>query len=362
MKIKKKTLKEINGLNIFFLECGKRSHKKTDIILFLHGFPELSYSFRHLMLLFAKKGYYCVAPDQRGYGETTLSKNFKDKIINYSIFNLTKDIHDLIVKLGFKKVNIVGHDFGSYVAGYFSILYPQLTKSLSLMSMPFEGTPSQKTRFDHKLINKKLNIIKPARKHYQIYFSNKTANRNMTDCKQGVFNFLRAYYHFKSFDYKDNKPHKLKSISPQELIKMPEYYIMRKSLGMAQTVKKYMPNKREIESCQWMTNKDLKVYSDSFIKNSFKAPLNWYKMMLDEKEKKSILNFKLPNFSTVPVIFLAGTADWGVYQKPGQLENMKKFFKKFFGFILIKKAGHWVQQEKPKETFQAIYNFYKELP
>ena len=107
MKIKKKTLKEINGLNIFFLECGKRSHKKTDIILFLHGFPELSYSFRHLMLLFAKKGYYCVAPDQRGYGKTTLSKNFKDKIINYSIFNLTKDIYGLIVKLGFKKVNIV---------------------------------------------------------------------------------------------------------------------------------------------------------------------------------------------------------------------------------------------------------------
>ena len=94
---------------------------------------------------------------------------------------------------------------------------------------------------------------------------------------------------------------------------------------MSQTVKKYMPNKIQIKNCQWITDKDLKVYSDSFIINTFQGPLNWYKMMLDEKKKK---NFKLKTskFIKIPAIFIAGTADWGIYQKPGQLENMKKFF------------------------------------
>ena len=71
----------------------------------------------------------------------------------------------------------------------------------------------------------------------------------MINCKQGVFKFLRAYYHFKSYDYKDNKPHKLKNNSIKELCKMPEYYIMKKRNGMAQTVKYFMPTQEQIEKC-----------------------------------------------------------------------------------------------------------------
>ena len=107
----------------------------------------------------------------------------------------------------------------------------------------------------------------------------------MTSSKQGIFNFLRAYYHFKSFDFKCNFPFKLKNTSSKQLAKMPEYYIMKKNLGMSQTVKKYMPDKLQIKNCFWLTNKDLKVYAESFKKNTFRGPLNWYKMMLDPKER-----------------------------------------------------------------------------
>jgi len=110
----------------------------------------------------------------------------------------------------------------------------------------------------------------------------------------------------------------------------------------------------------WMSNKDLKVYSDSFSKNSFQGPLNWYKMMLNNKENKRILNIRIDNLK-IPTIFIAGVADWGIYQKPGQYENMKIFFKNYFGTVIIDQAGHWVQQEKPKETFMAIYKFYNKL-
>ena len=188
-----------------------------------------------------------------------------------------------------------------------------------------------------------------------------TANKNMTYCKQGVFNFLRAYYHFKSYDYEKNKPHELINSSVSQLTQMPEYYIMSNNLGMSQTVKKYMPSQSQIKKCLWLSDNDLKVYADSFIKNSFQGPLNWYKMMLSKKENKNIKNLSLPNYITLPCIFLAGKADWGIYQKPWQLNNMKKLFKNFYGTTIIENAGHWVQQEQPKKTFEAINNFYKRI-
>ena len=78
------------------------------------------------------------------------------------------------------------------------------------MSMPFGGAVQKKTSFNIKKIDNELRSLKDPKKHYQVYLSEKTANTNMINCKQGVFKFLRAYYHFKSYDYKDNKPHKLK--------------------------------------------------------------------------------------------------------------------------------------------------------
>ena len=135
-------------------------------------------------------------------------------------------------------------------------------------------------------------------------------------CKQGVFNFLRAYYYYKSYDYRSNLPRKLKDVSAKTLAVMPEYYIMKNHLGMSQTVNKYMPNKLQIKNCHWLTNKDLKVYSDSFKINTFQGPLNWYKMMLNKKENRVLAKLKLPHKIEIPAIFIAGKADWGIYQKP----------------------------------------------
>jgi len=82
-------------------------------------------------------------------------------------------------------------------------------------------------------------------------------------------------------------------------------------------------------------------------------------MMLDEKEKKKIINLKLPVRLDIPAIFIAGQADWGIYQKPGEYENMNKFFTNYFKTFIVDNAGHWVQQENPKKTFTIMNNFYK---
>ena len=66
-----KVLKNVNGLNInYYFSKGYRDIKQKKTILFLHGFPELGFSFRYLIKILSANGYYCIAPDQRGYGKT----------------------------------------------------------------------------------------------------------------------------------------------------------------------------------------------------------------------------------------------------------------------------------------------------
>ena len=98
-------------------------------------------------------------------------------------------------------------------------------------------------------IHDDLRNLNPPRKHYQWYFSSKEANDNMLNSDQGVHDFLRAYYHFKSADWELNKPFKLKSWSAAELEKLPRYYIMNNDKGMAETVLEYMPSRDKIDNC-----------------------------------------------------------------------------------------------------------------
>ena len=95
-EIRSRIIKKVNGIDMKILET-KVEKKDNNTILLLHGFPEISYSFRHLMSLLAKSGYYCVAPDQRGYGAS--SKLTTASLNEYSIINLTKDISYLLKKI-----------------------------------------------------------------------------------------------------------------------------------------------------------------------------------------------------------------------------------------------------------------------
>src|ERR1044071_3801893 len=67
-EIRSRVVDNVNGLSMHVLEAGEASRS---CILLLHGFPELAYSWRKIMLPLADAGFHVVAPDQRGYGRTT---------------------------------------------------------------------------------------------------------------------------------------------------------------------------------------------------------------------------------------------------------------------------------------------------
>ena len=363
--IRSRIIKDINGLSMHILEAGYDDNANKPCIVLLHGFPELAYSWRKIFKPLSDAGYYVIAPDQRGYGYTEgWNNNYEGDISEYEISNLITDIISLIYSLEKKSIDcLVGHDFGSIVAAHAAVIRPDIFKSVVLMSAPFNGMPSIEPSniAVQSNINTDLQQLDRPRKHYQWYYSTKEANDDMCKSDQGMKNFLRAYYHVKSGDWKDNNPFKLKAWNASELEKMPGYYIMDFHLGMAEQVNIDMPSTGEIDKCKWLTDKELQYYVDVFNNTQFQGGLNWYRCMID-----NTIQSKLRIFSNIkiniPSIFIAGRKDWGIYQKPNALENMQlKICTNMESCELIEGAGHWVQQERPEEVSKLLLNFLSKL-
>ena len=132
----------INGLAIHMLEAGFETEGRP-LILLLHGFPELAYSWRKIMGPLAAAGYHVVAPDQRGYGRTTgWDGAYDGDLASFRLANLVRDALGLVSALGYRSVAaVVGHDFGSPVAAYCALIRPDVFRSVALMSAPFGGPP-----------------------------------------------------------------------------------------------------------------------------------------------------------------------------------------------------------------------------
>lgn len=362
-----------NGLKMHVLEAGLDGKERPCIVL-LHGFPELAYSWRKIMLPLAEAGYYVVAPDQRGYGRTTgWDGNYDGDLATYRMLNLVRDVMGLVFALGRRSVAaVVGHDFGSPVAAWCSLIRPDVFRSVVLMSAPFAGPPSLPFNTANPAssgasaaeaegrIHDELAQLTPPRKHYQKYYTTREANENMWHAPQGVHDFLRAYYHYKSADWKQNKPHPLKAWSAAELARIPTYYIMDRDKGMAETVAPFMPTAAEVAACRWLPDSELKVYAGEYARLGFQGGLQWYRCSQYPRFRPELQLYSGRTID-VPACFISGASDWGVYQRPGSLEKMRtSACTRMFGVHLVGGAGHWVQQEQPEKTSENILKFLKQ--
>ena len=386
--IRSRSVSNINGLAVHLLEAGfepSAKDKPKGRILLLHGFPELAYSWRKVMLPLAQAGYHVVAPDQRGYGHTTgWDGDYDGDVASFRLQNLVQDALALVNALGWRSVTaVVGHDFGSSVAAWCALARPDVFKSVVMMSAPFAGPPAlafdtadtantvntapcsasnattaaRSSAWSGSRLHEDLAALPRPRKHYQWYYSTREADSNMRHAPQGIHAFMRAYYHHKSADWKPNRPFRLKDASAAELAKMPTYYLMDLHEGMAETVAHEMPTVAEAVQCQWLSDAELSVYSAAYARTGFQGPLNWYRCSTSD-----VLNADLKLFSgrtiDVPSCFIAGASDWGVYQKPGAFEAMQQTAcTQMTGCHLVEGAGHWVQQEQPQAVVDLLLAF-----
>jgi pimeloyl-ACP methyl ester carboxylesterase len=134
---------ETNGLRLHYVTQGQ-----GPLLLFLHGFPEFWYSWRHQLDYFADR-YTCVALDLRGYNESDKPPG----VAAYRLDVLVEDVRGAIAALGYDHLTLVGHDWGGAIAWAFAYAYPELLRSLVVMNIPHparfaEGlrTPQQLAR------------------------------------------------------------------------------------------------------------------------------------------------------------------------------------------------------------------------
>ena len=364
-RVRSRFVPDVNGLTMHVLDAGFESADRPCVLL-LHGFPELAYSWRHVMPALAAAGYRVIAPDQRGYGRTTgWDAGYDGDLGSFRMFNLVRDALGLLAALDVRTVHaVVGHDFGSFVAAWSALIRPDVFRSAVLMSAPFAGPPALHANAGNRpganaAVDEQLAALARPRKHYQRYYTTRAANGDMWKCPQGVHAFLRGYYHHKSADWNANQPHRLASWSADEMAKMPTYYIMDRDQDMAQTVAREMPGDAEIANCRWLPDDQLRVYSAEYERNGFQGGLQWYRAMADAKTTTELQLFSGRTID-VPSMFIAGRSDWGIYQNPGTFEAMQtSACTRMQACHLIDGAGHWVQQEQPRAVNEALLAFLK---
>ncbi|MEW6186650.1 MAG: alpha/beta hydrolase [Thermodesulfobacteriota bacterium] len=312
---------ETNGLKMQIAEQGK-----GPLVILCHGFPELGYSWRHQLPALAEAGFHAVAPDQRGYGKT----DCPEPIEAYDIFQLVGDMVGLVHALGEEKAVIVGHDWGAPVAFHCALLRPDIFHSLILLSVPY--SPRSWGGFKPTEVMKKmagdLNF-------YMLYFQEpgKVEKELEADVRKSVIKMLYSASG-------DPPPEKRWS------------FLFGKEQKFMDTSD--LPDKLP----SWLTDKEVDVFTESFQRTGFRGGVNWYRN-IDR-------NWELTPFLSgariqQPSLFIAGELDGVIVMNRRAFDNLENNLPNLKQKILIPGAGHWIQQERPKEVNNLILDFLKKL-
>jgi pimeloyl-ACP methyl ester carboxylesterase len=235
---------------------------------------------------------------------------------------------------------LVGHDFGSRLAGYCVVVHPGLFASVVFMSAPFGGVgnllPASSDGVDDRAkersvapsasgIATALTALQPPRKHYTEYFATPSANADILgQGGKALQEFLDGYFYMKSGAWDENDAHPLPSaFSPSpsigELAKdfaaLPEYYIMPLHESMSAVIARHIritPKDSDEEVAA-------RIYAAEFARTGFQGGLNYYRSRLSPPPPEHIaqLDALAGRRVDVPAAFIAGARDWGVYHARG---------------------------------------------
>jgi pimeloyl-ACP methyl ester carboxylesterase len=114
----------------FYLSCGPAEGAP---IIFLHGWPELSLSWRHQLACLASLGFRAIAPDMRGYGRSSTYARHEDFAVEHSV----QDMLELLESLGYETAIWVGHDWGSEVVWNLASHHPERCLGIANLCVPY---------------------------------------------------------------------------------------------------------------------------------------------------------------------------------------------------------------------------------
>ncbi|KAJ0734487.1 putative soluble epoxide hydrolase [Helianthus annuus] len=308
----------VNGINMHVAEKGN-----GPIILFLHGFPELWYSWRHQIEALAALGYHCVAPDLRGYGDTDAPPS----ATSYTCLHVVGDVVALIDSLGGEAVYLVAHDWGAIIGWHLCLFRPDKVKAYACMSVPYrprnpkmKPVETMRALFGEEYYMCRFQETGVMEDEIKSYETAQVLNKILTDRTPGPPRLPKS------------DPFGLKALDGP--LPLPP----------------------------WISEDDIKYVADKFDQTGFTGALNYYRAM--------DLNWELTAAWTgaqvkVAVLYVVGDEDM-VYTTPGLKEYVHGGgFKKDVPFlqdiVVMEGVGHFLQQEKPQQSTALIHDFIKKF-
>jgi pimeloyl-ACP methyl ester carboxylesterase len=305
-------LLSVNGIDMAVVERGA-----GPLVLLCHGWPELSYSWRHQIPALAAAGYRVVAPDMRGYGDTSAPA----EIDAYSIFDLVGDMVALVHAVGERQAVVIGHDWGANVAWHCALFRPDVFRAVAALSVP----PARRS------VAPPLEILrrKGVDTFYWLYFQEPGVAE--AEFERDVSRSLRAAFYGRGVSL-----------------------IMKPGKGFLEDAKiADVPP-------PWISEKDIAHYVATFTRTGFRGGLNWYRNL----DRNWALTAPWRDFKIVqPSMFIAGSKD-GVISGPigeARFKEMDDLLADLRGKIILEGAGHWIQQERARDVNDALMAFLASL-
>ncbi|KZL20591.1 Soluble epoxide hydrolase [Pseudovibrio axinellae] len=291
------TLIAVNGVQLEVFEAGRENAGKP--IVLCHGWPEHAYAWRHQIPALVEAGYHVIAPNQRGYGNSSRPVEVTD----YDIEHLAGDLTALLDHYGYQDATFVGHDWGAFVVWGLTLLHPERVKRLINLALPYqERTEQPWSEFLEALLGSD---------YYMVHFNRQPGVADAI-LEENSAQFLRNLF-------RKNAP--------------PE-----PDMAMINLAKAQAPLGEPI-----MSDRELAVFVSTFQTTGFTGSINWYRNLDRNWHLLADVN---------PIIQHPALMIYGERDVIPKFERLSEFVPNVDEINLD--CGHWIQQEMPVETNQTI--------
>ncbi|MFZ1808390.1 MAG: alpha/beta hydrolase [Cyclobacteriaceae bacterium] len=293
----KPTMISVNGVELEVFEAGEGKP-----IVLCHGFPEHAFSWRHQIHALANAGYHVIVPNQRGYGNSSRPSEVTD----YDIEHLTGDLVALLDHYEYEDAIFVGHDWGANVVWSLAQLHPKRVNKVINLALPYQE------RGERPWIE--LMEVIFGEDFYFVHFNRKPGVADAI-LDENTSQFIRNLFR--------------KNVPPAP----PAPGMLMINLARAEK-----PIGEPI-----MSEKELAVFVSAFESSGFTGSINWYRNLDRNWHLLADVN---------PIIEQPTLMIYGEQDMIPKSENLKDFVPNLD--VASLDCGHWIQQEKPKETTQVI--------
>jgi pimeloyl-ACP methyl ester carboxylesterase len=303
---------EVNGLRMFIVDEGS-----GPVVVLLHGFPELSTTWRHQIRALVTAGYRVIAPDQRGYGQT----DAPEPVEAYTLLHLVGDVIGVLDAVEAPQAVVVGHDWGAPVAWHAALLRPDRVRAVAGLSVPLRPRPA----------------VAP------------------TQAMRRTFG--EGYYQLKFQD---------PGLAERELegdVRGGLRRLMYAASGSAPPDQRWRPTvdgpvlAGTVDpgaAPAWLGEDALDALAAAFTRTGFRGGLAWYRN-LDRNWELTAAFAGLQIHQ--PALFLTGDADPGYAAARPAIDGLSRLVPGLRRTVVLPGCGHWVGEERPDEVNAALLEF-----